>query len=212
MNINHIALLAIAVGVICSIVIVIDLFGHPQHMNIMNVVWPAAALYSGPLGLLFYFGIGRKTAKNKPFWQSVLTGTLHCGAGCTLGDLAAANLLVLFPLQLFGNKLATEWAVEYVAAFILGIIFQYYAIKPMKNVSVKDALIAALKADTLSLTFWQIGMYGWMAVSYFLIFHRILKASEPVFWMMMQFGMMLGLVTAFPINWWLIKKGIKEAM
>lgn len=212
MIINHIALLAIAAGVICSIVIVIDLLGHPQHMKIMNVVWPATALYSGPLVLLFYFSIGRKTAKSKPFWQSVLTGTLHCGAGCTLGDLAAANLLVLFPLQLFGNQLAAEWAVEYFAAFILGIIFQYYAIKPMKNVSVKDAFIAALKADTLSLTFWQIGMYGWMAVSYFLIFHRILKASEPVFWMMMQFGMMLGLVTAFPINWWLIKKGIKEAM
>jgi hypothetical protein len=29
---------------------------------------------------------------------------------------------------------------------------------------------------------------------------------------MMQIAMVLGFITAFPTNWWLIKKGIKEAM
>ena len=33
-----------------------------------------------------------------------------------------------------------------------------------------------------------------------------------MFWFMMQIAMAIGLVTAFPSNWWLIKKGIKEAM
>lgn len=183
-------------------------------MKIMNVVWPVTALYSGPLGLWLYFYLGRKSNQKvkSPFWQSVLTGTLHCGAGCTLGDLLAANILLMVPFVLFGSKLAGEWVIEYLAAFTIGVIFQYYAIKPMKNLGPGKALVAALKADALSLTCWQIGMYGWMAISNFLIFHRVLRASEPVFWLMMQIGMIFGFLTALPINGWLIKNGIKEAM
>lgn len=206
---------------ICSmIVIAVDIIKHPQMMKIMNVVWPVTALYSGPLGIWAYFKIGRqmpkgnmeKNKQEKPVWQSVLKGALHCGSGCTLGDLIAASLITVFAIEFFNSQLITDWTIEYIVAFVIGIIFQYYAIKPMKNLSAKDALIAALKADTLSLTFWQIGMYGWMAIANFLIFHRLLKASDPVFWFMMQIGMLCGLATAYPINWILIKKGIKEAM
>lgn len=71
----------------------------------------------------------------------------------------------------------------------------------MKKLSGREAFIAALKADTLSLTFWKIGMYGWMAIANFLIFHQILKASTRTFWFMMQIGMLPGLLTAYPINW-----------
>jgi hypothetical protein len=186
-------------------------------MWIMNLVWPLTALYAGPIALLLYFTIGRKSSKNmivkkKPLWQSVLIGTLHCGSGCTLGDLIAVNLLIAFPMTLFGSKLYGEWSVEFILAFITGIIFQYYAIKPMGKLSVKDTMIAALKADTLSLIFWQIGMYGWMAVCNFLIFEPALQTGSLVFWIMMQVGMLFGLITAFPINWWLVRKGIKEAM
>lgn len=194
-------------------------------MWIMNIVWPVTALYAGPIGLLIYFMIGR-TADNqmqggrmehegrgqRPFWQSVLIGTLHCGAGCTLGDVIAANWLRIVPFVIFGSRLVGEWTVEFALALVIGIVFQYYAIKPMRQLTPNQAWIAALKADVLSLTFWQIGMYGWMAVANFLIFHHTLDASSTVFWLMMQIGMLCGLVTAFPVNWWLIKKGVKEAM
>jgi len=29
---------------------------------------------------------------------------------------------------------------------------------------------------------------------------------------MMQIAMLFGFLTAYPVNWWLIKKGIKEEM
>ena len=29
---------------------------------------------------------------------------------------------------------------------------------------------------------------------------------------MMQLGMFLGFLTSYPVNWWLIRKGIKEKM
>jgi hypothetical protein len=49
-------------------------------------------------------------------------------------------------------------------------------------------------------------MYVWMAITFFLTFDRKLQANDPVFWFMMQAGMLCGLITAYPINWWVLKK------
>ena len=68
------------------------------------------------------------------------------------------------------------------------------------------------QADTLSLTAWQVGMYGWMAAATFLIFGRELDSGGPVFWFMMQIAMLAGFLTCYPVNWWLLRAGIKETM
>ncbi len=82
----------------------------------------------------------------------------------------------------------------------------------MKDLPPGKGLWAAIKADTLSLTAWQVGMYGWMAVSVFLIFGHEIPKTSPVFWFMMQIAMLIGFATSYPVNWWLIRKGVKEAM
>jgi hypothetical protein len=230
MNTLHtIVIISIVIAIVCSVIIVRDILsGHKQHMMVMNFVYPITALYAGPLGLLVYYTIGRKSTQKavmqakeqnqkppnnqKPFWQSVAVGALHCGSGCTLGDIIAETVLLFFPFVLFGMKLYGAWVVDYILAFGIGILFQYYSIKPMKDLSPKEGIKSALKADTLSLTFWQVGMYGWMAIATFLIFHHELKASDPMFWFMMQIAMLCGFLTAYPVNWWLLKKKIKEVM
>lgn len=35
---------------------------------------------------------------------------------------------------------------------------------------------------------------------------------RPVYWFLMQIGMIIGFATAWPANVWLIRRGIKEAM
>ncbi len=203
-------------------------FGHKQHMWIMNIVWPITALYSGPLGLIAYFRVGRqstarkvpaskkrgkkRTGKEKPFWQTAGVGTTHCGSGCALGDICAEWLMFFFPLAIAGHKIFGAWLIDFAFAYTFGIAFQYFAIKPMRNYSFREGLIAAVKADTLSLTAWQIGMYGWMAITTFVIFGRELEPTDPTFWFMMQIAMLFGFLTSYPVNWWLIRKGIKEAM
>ncbi|MDR3555366.1 MAG: DUF4396 domain-containing protein [Syntrophobacteraceae bacterium] len=82
----------------------------------------------------------------------------------------------------------------------------------MRNYSFRQGLIEAIKADTLSLTAWQAGVYGWMAIAIFLIFGRELDKAGPVFWFMMQIAMGCGFITSYPVNWWLIRKGVKEPM
>lgn len=229
-NLNKIALISVVTGIVCMLIILTDILsGKKQNMKIMNFVWPITGLYAGLFALIAYFTIGRKYAVNKamnmsemkgmamnkeqrPYWQSVLIGTLHCGAGCTLGDIIAETLMHFYPVELFGMRLYGAWVVDFIFAFFIGIIFQYNAIKPMKNLQPREALIAALKADTLSLTAWQVGMYGGMAIAVFIIFRQMLDASSVIFWFVMQIVMILGFFTAYPVNWWLIKTGIKERM
>ncbi len=190
-------LLAIACLVlagVCAAIVAVDLFKHPQKMWIMNVVWPITALYAGPLAVLAYFKAGRLSSKQsveeakargednpgkkKPFWQMAAVGSTHCGSGCTLGDLVAEWIVFAAPIVIFGQKIFGGWMLDYVFAYLFGIAFQYFTIKPMKNLSPGQGLWAAIKADTLSLTAWQVGMYGWMAIVTFVIFG--MKYQKPV--------------------------------
>jgi hypothetical protein len=82
----------------------------------------------------------------------------------------------------------------------------------MRGLSPAQGLRAAVKADFLSLTAWQIGMYGWMAIAIFGLFGRELDKTDPVFWFMMQIAMLAGFATAYPVTWWLLKRGVKEPM
>ena len=90
----------------------------------------------------------------------VAKGTTHCGSGCTVGDLIAEWVILALPLSVFGHRLFGAWIYDYVLAFAFGILFQYFTIKPMKKVSRGESVKEAVKADSLSLTAWQIGMYG----------------------------------------------------
>ena len=213
---------------VCTAIIAIDLVKHPQKMWIMNVVWPITALYAGPLAVIAYFKAGRLSSKHsvdeaktrgednpgkkKPFWQMAAVGSTHCGSGCTLGDLVAEWIVFAAPIVIFGQKIFGGWMLDYVFAYLFGIAFQYFTIKPMKNLSPGQGLWAAIKADTLSLTAWQVGMYGWMAIATFVLFGHEIPKTSPVFWFMMQIAMLAGFLTSYPVNWWLIRKGIKEAM
>lgn len=235
------AVLSLLVGAASAIVIAVDVARHPQHMWIMNLVWPLVALFAGPLAVWGYWSYGRlarhelakpamergETPPHKretPFAAMVGKGAAHCGSGCTLGDICAEWLAFLVPAVavwfgwhgFFAEKMFAVWILDYLFAFAFGVAFQYFTIVPMRGLSPGKGIIAAVKADALSLTAWQVGMYGFMAVAHYLIFAAWLgaKLETPTaeFWFMMQIAMLFGFATAYPVNWWLVKKGIKERM
>ena len=39
-----------------------------------------------------------------------------------------------------------------------------------------------------------------------------LTTEHAAFWFLMQVGMIIGFATTYPMNWWLIRHGIKEVM
>lgn len=228
-TLEMIAIICLLTGGASALIIAIDLLaGHKQHMWIMNLVWPITALYAGPLALWGYFTAGRLSThravqeakargedppgKKKPFWQMVAVGATHCGSGCTLADIVGEWALFLFPLTVFGMEIFGAWVVDYFLALLFGIFFQYFTIAPMRDLSFGKGMVAAAKADFFSLTAWQVGMYGWMAIATFAIFGHEIEKTSAVFWFMMQIAMLAGFLTAYPVNWWLLRAGIKEKM
>lgn len=99
---------------------------------------------------------------------------------------------------------------DFAWAIAFGIVFQYFSIAPMADEYGPKIVYRALKADILSLVFFEIGLFGWMAIFQVAIFHWKLEMNTVTYWWMMQIGMFCGHWTAIPINYWLIKTNIKE--
>jgi hypothetical protein len=138
---------------------------------------------------------------------------MHCGAGCTLGDIIAEFAIFFIGVTIAGMAIWPELIGDFAVAFAFGIAFQYFAIVPMRRLSPREGIVAALKADALALTAFEVGLFSWMLLMRFVFFHSSpLHPDEARYWFMMQIGMALGFVTSYPMNWWLIRRGIKEAM
>lgn len=150
--------------------------------------------------------------KGRPRWQSVVLSTLHCGAGCTLADIVGEWFLFFVPVAIGGSILAGTWVVDYLLALAFGIGFQYAAIRGMERTLPRgEAIRRAAKADILSLTAWQAGMYGWMAVAIFALNGgEAMPRTSFVFWFTMQVAMACGFLVALPVNILLIRAGIKK--
>lgn len=134
-------------GALCAAVIAVDSARHPQHMWIMNVVWPVTALFGTAWIVWQYFTYGRLATQQQahaamerneappnqartPFPVMVANGTLHCGSGCTLGDICAEWLLFAVPAiavafgwhGIFGDMIFAARIVGYIFAYSFGIV------------------------------------------------------------------------------------------
>lgn len=216
---------ALGLAVASAAWIMADVYGrgYRQHMRVMEAVWPVTALYFGPLAVWAYRRFGRLRSPRwtqghgepaePPKWVSVALGVSHCGAGCTLGDIIAEFTVLTFGWTLAGEALYAEYLGDYLLAVLLGVGFQYFAIAPMRGLGFRKGMVEAAKADILSLTAFEVGLFGWMALMRFVFFpEHPLHPDSPVYWFLMQIGMILGFATAWPANVWLIRRGVKEAM
>ena len=206
----------------------VDLRHRPPPMTVMRWVWPLTFVWGGLFALAMYLGFGRNAPSGstsqqhhhphhsrRPFWQSVALGASHCGAGCSLADLLVEGCLFLFGVQwvLWGHAVFGAWVIDFAAALLIGVIFQYVALAPMRDGPRARVWLLAFQSDVLSLTAWQVGMYGWMALCIFVFFGApAMRPDHAVFWFMMQVAMLCGFAVAYPVNWLLIRAGVKEAM
>ncbi len=218
--------------------------GYRQSMAIMNFVHPITALYWGPVWVWAYFTKGRRgstkvmMAKARrlasrlddgeppgPRPESDAAGRLttwnvaeavsHCGAGCTLGDIAGEWIVWGLGTWMLGatGTLGPEYIWDFPLAWAIGVLFQYFTIVPMRPevAGIKGAWLA-MRADTLSILSFQLGLFGWMAISHLLLWSSAPPIGSSVHWWMMQVGMAVGFFTAWPVNRWLVRVGWKEKM
>jgi Domain of unknown function (DUF4396) len=217
-SLDTIAFIYVLLSIAACLFVAADIFvmGRRQPMKVMEAVWPLTLLYWGPLGLPFYLSFGRGEPggmhmhDDVPMWQAVFNGSAHCGAGCALGDFAAEWIVLGLGLALFGSALAARLSLSFALAYAAGVAFQYYAIAPMRSLGFRAGVAAAVKADTLSLIAYEVGMFAFMI--YRAHAWSGLQPTEWSYWLMIQIAMVCGFFTTYPVNWLLIRTGVKERM
>lgn len=157
---------------------------------------------------------GRSTDDRELGRWHVANADSHCGAGCTLGDIGGEWIVwALGPWLIAGATVWPEMILDFPLAWGLGIVFQFFTIVPMRqDVGKLRGIWLAIRADTLSILAFQVGLFGWMILSSEVIWQPPLPIDSPAHWWMMQVGMIIGFFTAYPVNRWLIKRGWKEKM
>ncbi len=140
-------------------------------------------------------------------WRQVLGSTMHCVAGDGVGILAGAMIS-----STFGLRGPREVLLEYVLGFAFGwTIFQSLFMRNMAGGSYKRALASTFVPELLSMNLLMAGMIPTM---------MILRAAlaptagpnAPAFWFVMSMALLVGFITAYPMNWWLVANGLKHGM
>lgn len=160
----------------------------------------AAASYSGGDDHHHNHGGG-----DRPMFATITVAVCHCGAGCVLGDIIGewivygANVTIrgrslwaeyLIGTQSLGctidHEILTRPVLDFLFAIVIGIFFQYFSIAPMSGEYGLKSFYRAAKADFLSLLFFEIGLFGWMAIFQVAIFQWKLEMTTVTYWWMMQ--------------------------
>jgi hypothetical protein len=133
--------------------------------------------------------------------------TIHCLAGDATGIIVAASITLVL-----GLPMGVDSIVEYVAGFGVGLlVFQALFMKDVLGGSYGQAVRKTWLAEWLSMNAVMSGMIPVMVV----MMSRHMQAMEPTssrFWAVMSLACLVGAVLAFPVNWWLVKHGLKHGM
>ncbi len=191
-----------------------DQFKHNPEAPVMKWAWALITLYMGLIGLALYVMSDKEprpgTHENfiKPVWKQGVGSTVHCIAGDATGIITAAAITATlgFPMRI-------DLIVEYVAGFAFGLfIFQALFMKNMMGGSYLHALIKSLVPEWLSMNMMMAGMAPTMI---YLMMGRDMRAmdpAEPLFWLVMSLGVVVGFVLAYPVNVWMVASGLKHGL
>ncbi|MEO8191401.1 MAG: DUF4396 domain-containing protein [Acidobacteriota bacterium] len=190
-----------------------DLIVRTPEMKVMKWGWVLVVLYTGPIGALVYWLSCREATPGThekfvaPLWKQSIGSTIHCLAGDATGVIAAAILTSRFRFPM-----GIDVVVEYIVGFGFGLlIFQALFMKGMLGIGYGEAVRRTVLSEWLSMNCVMAGMVPVMVV----LMSRDMRAMDPGsvrFWAVMSAATLVGAVTAYPVNWWLVKNGLKHGM
>ncbi len=181
---------------------------HSLAMRTMRWGWVLITLYTGLFALIAYWVLRRASGGETlepPLWEQTVESTIHCVAGDATGILFATVVTIWL-----GLPMSLEVTVEYVAGFVVGLfVFQALCMKPGGAGNYWLTVKSTLLAQILSMNVLMAGMIPVMVV----LMSRDMSAMEPSsirFWGTMSLSLMVGTVMTYPVNWWLVKRGLKH--
>ena len=169
--------------------------------------------FAGPLGAFFYVLGCREPLPGtheqyvSATWRQVLGSAMHCAAGDGLGILAGAVLA-----SLLDTSMAVDIAIEYVFGFGFGwAFFQAFAMRDMAGGNYIKSLKMTFIPELFSMNLLMVGMLllskFWMSGV-----DGAGNPAVPAFWFIMSMSLVAGFLFAYPMNWWLVTRGLKHGM
>jgi hypothetical protein len=190
-----------------------DLLYTTPAMWVMKLAWILIILYTGPVGLVLYLLACRQPLPGKheqfiaPHWKQAIGSMMHCVAGDATGIILAATIVFHF-----GLPNGIDLIIEYSAAFVVGLlVFQALFMKSMLVGRYFLAVRKTFFAETISMNMVMVGMIPTMII----LMYRLPGSdnpTNPIFWGVMSLATMAGMVTAYPINSWMVARGLKHGM
>jgi len=191
-----------------------DAFTYNPELGVMKWGWLLVTLYMGPIALALYIlsckepAPGRHEEFIRPLWKQAIGSTVHCVAGDATGIIVAATVTALLGLPMWQDFIA-----EYAFGFGFGLlVFQALFMRSMLGGSYARALRRSVLPEWFSMNTMMAGMFPTMA---FLMMGRDMRAmepTEPLFWGTMSAAVAVGFLIAFPVNVWLVVRGLKHGM
>ena len=191
-----------------------DAWRNNPELTVMKWGWVLVTLYLGPIALMLYVLSCKEPFPGtherfiQPLWKQGLGSVIHCVAGDATGIIVAATIT-----GLLGLPMGIDLAIEYVAGFSFGLfIFQALFMKDTMGGSYRAAVRHSIVPEWLSMNFMMAGMFPTMVV---LMMGRDMRAMEPThlaFWGAMSAAVLVGLIVAYPVNVWMVDKGLKHGM
>jgi len=209
---DGVMLLWFLLTILSLLFVVVDIRATPEN-SILKWGFILISAYTGPLGAFLYVlgcreplpGLHERYVAAR--WRQILGSTMHCVAGDGVGILAGAVVASLFHLPK-----AADIALEYALGFGFGwSIFQSLFMRNMSGGSYKRALANTFFPELLSMNCLMAGMVPVMT----LVMKSIPTShapSGPAFWFVMSMALLVGFITAYPMNWWLVSRHLKHGM
>lgn len=200
----------LATAVASALVIAIDIYaGRRRHRAITSeLVWVTSALYLGPFALPLYFRSGRlPQAHGTADSVAVSTGevgtvaALPGGGASAIAHLVGVPLVIASGLTIAGINL---WVMIIVIGALAMVLLYLYERGEATGHSRPISTATAVTAAVLTVLAFDIGMGGWMLLLHFNEFMP--PATDAAFWFLMQVGIILGLLTGYPVVRWLTRR------
>lgn len=198
----------------CSLVFLIwDSSTNTPAGRVMKLAWVLVVVYTGPVGLFLYLLScrqplpGTHDAFIAAHWKQATGSLLHCVAGDATGIIVSAVIVYHF-----GLPNGIDLIIEYLSAFVVGLfVFQALFMLAMYGGDYWLAVRKTFFAETVSMNMVMVGMIPTMVI----LMHRLPGADDPTqatFWGVMSLATMAGMITAYPINSWMVARGLKHGM
>ena len=202
------------VAVLSAAYVAWDQFSGNPEPAVMKWGFVLVTLYMGPIGLLLYVMADKEPQPGgheefiKPLWKQGVGSTVHCVAGDATGILVAAAVTALAGLPMW-----VDLIVEYTAGFLFGLlIFQALFMRKTMGGSYAENVRRSFLPELISMNCMMAGM---APVMIYLMMGRDMRAmwpGEPLFWVVMSLGIVAGFAIAYPVNVWMVSRGMKHGL